>query len=135
MILRRKSVEERVEFFGAKGAGRLYHSQEIGGLVQWVLAMPGEDSRVAFVDQRFELIPDEIWSDYFALASGGNRTASLLEKWQVGTALISESEQGGLIDWMEEHPDWVKVAQEMTYHLYMRADRVPKSWTNVDVGG
>lgn len=100
--------------------GRIFHDQAIGGLLEWVLAA-NEPKAVAFVDQRFELVPPEIWAQYFTIASARPGWQRLLLRYEIGTLLIHERRQRPLVDAIERAGEWRLVASEFDYRLYVRS--------------
>jgi hypothetical protein len=104
--------------------GRLFHTQAVGGLVEWTLA-DATPRQVAFVDQRFELTPPQLWRDYFAICAARAGWDSLLDRYDVGTLLVDEAEAAGLIARLGDHPAWRLLRRELTYRLYQRVGSPP----------
>ena len=102
--------------------GRLFHTQAVGGLVEWTLAAD-RPRPVAFVDQRFELIPPELWRDYFAICRGEPGWQGLLDRYAIGALLIDEEDAAGLLAALANDRQWRHVGKEFRYHLYIRARR------------
>jgi hypothetical protein len=101
-------------------SGRIFHDQAVGGLLEWVLAADAPRA-VAFVDQRFELVPAEIWARYFTIASARPGWQQLLADYGIDTLLIDERRQRPLVDAIARAGGWRLVAQEFSYRLYVRA--------------
>jgi hypothetical protein len=101
-------------------SGRIFHDQALGGLLEWALAADGARP-VAFVDQRFELVPPEIWARYFTIASARPGWQQLLLHYGIGTLLIDERRQRPLIEAIRRAGGWRLVAEEFSYRLYVRA--------------
>jgi hypothetical protein len=105
----------------AKGyPGKLFHTQAIGGLLEWTLATTAPRP-VAFVDQRFEITPPELWHDYFAICDARPNWRSLLERYGIGTILVDQTNAARLIDALANDPAWKLVGRELAYHLYQTA--------------
>jgi hypothetical protein len=100
--------------------GRLFHAQAVGGLVEFVLAAP-DGEQVAFVDQRMELIPESVWRDYFLISAAAPGWQQVLDEYQVESALLSTSEQARLVEAMEQSEDWVRVAEDGPYVMFVAA--------------
>lgn len=99
--------------------GRLFHTQAVGGLVEWTLAEE-RPRPVAFVDQRFELVPAWLWRDYFAICDAQPGWRVLLDRYAVGTVLIDETNASGLLTAIAGAPDWREIGAEFGYHLFER---------------
>jgi hypothetical protein len=111
-------LTERLAREGA--AGRIFHDQALGGLLEWVLAADAPRP-VAFVDQRFELIRPEIWTEYFSIASARPGWQALLGRYGVRTLLVDERRQRPLVDAIAHDGEWRLVAREFSYRLYVRS--------------
>lgn len=101
-------------------AGRIFHDQALGGLLEWVLAAD-RPRAVAFVDQRFELVPPEIWAEYFAIGSAQPGWPQRLARYGIGTLLLDEQRQRPLLDAIGRDRAWRFVAREHSYVLYVRS--------------
>lgn len=99
--------------------GKLFHNQAVGGFLEWVLAREAPKA-VAFVDQRFELIPAEIWRDYFAISQARGDFRELLERYGIGTALIHEQQDAPLVKALSLDSQWRLAARELGYCLFTR---------------
>jgi hypothetical protein len=115
-------LAERLAREGA--AGRIFHDQAAGGLLEWTLARSGPKA-VAFVDQRFEIVPREIWAQYFTVASAGPGWEALLDRYGIGTLLIDQERQHRLVNAVERDREWRLVARELSYRLYVRSPAKP----------
>jgi len=100
--------------------GTLFHSQAVGGLVEWTLARDAPRA-VAFVDQRFEMTPPGVWRDYFAICQARADWPMLLDRYGVGALLLDEVEAEPLVVALARSPEWRLVVREFTYHHYERA--------------
>ena len=118
----REHAPELLDALARRGhPGRLFHAQALGGEVEWRLARPGA-RQVAFVDQRFEMIPDEVWETYFAIGAAAPGWQKHLAHWEVGTVVLSAIEMPELRTALEAHDGWREVARSWPYIVYMRAD-------------
>ena len=98
---------------------RLFHTQSIGGLVEYMLAHEAP-RQVAFVDQRFELIPAPVWRDYFVITAFEPGWEELVERYDIGVFLIDEREDSALADGLHRDERWCMVEQELTFVWYER---------------
>jgi hypothetical protein len=101
--------------------GRLFHTQAVGGLLEWTLAS-SRPRPVAFVDQRFEIIPASVWRDYFAICQARGGWPELLRRHGIDTLLIDEAAAAKLMGQLAGSPEWRLVRRELAYALY---ERVP----------
>lgn len=100
--------------------GRLFHAQAIGGALEFSLARQAP-AQVVFVDQRFGMIPDEIWEDYFAIMAAQQGWGARLEDHGVGVVLLDKEESPALSRALSESSEWEKVDEEFSYELFKRA--------------
>lgn len=96
-------------------AGRLFHWQDIGGAVEYMLASDSP-ARVAFVDQRMELIPEAIWEDYFLISRAQEGWQSRLDYWLIMVAILHRQEQAALVSALLAQ-GWVMHSQELDFVL------------------
>ena len=120
MTLSREHAPEVLDALDRRGyPGRIFHAQALGGEVEWRLARPGAE-QVAFVDQRFEMIPEEVWDEYFAIGAARPGWRASLERWGVGTVVVSAVEMPALRAALEEDAGWRRVEKSWPYVVYMR---------------
>ncbi|MGM0555684.1 MAG: hypothetical protein ACQEVA_04810 [Myxococcota bacterium] len=100
--------------------GRLFHAQAVGGLVEFVLAPPSGE-QVAFVDQRMELIPESVWKEYFLVSSAASGWQNVLADYEIEAALLSTLNQSRLVEAMSASDDWVRVAEDGPYVMFIAA--------------
>jgi hypothetical protein len=104
----------------ARYRGHLFHAQAVGGYVEWMLGRP-EQRAVAFVDQRFELTPPELWRDYFALSEASGDWPALLSTYEIDALLIDVDTQPKLARAVAELPQQYRLlGSEFSYRLYRR---------------
>jgi hypothetical protein len=121
LSLSREHAPELLDALARRGhPGRVFHAQALGGEVAWRLARPGAE-QVAFVDQRFEMIPEEVWEAYFDIGSAAPGWEAHLERWGVGTVVISALEMPRLREELDAREGWREVARSWPYVVYMRA--------------
>lgn len=101
---------------------RLFHAQSIGGVVEYAMATP-ERRDVAFVDQRFELIPMEVWQDYARVEGGLEGYEDVLVRHEITHMLVDRRGAGGLIAKLSEGNAWCEVGDELEFVLYARCGR------------
>lgn len=106
--------------------GELYHAQSVGGLVEYAMARD-EPRQVAFVDQRFEMTPDQVWLDYTHIARARTGWSERLDWYGVETLLLDRFESPELDDVVARDARWVAVHHEMSFTIYMRAP-LPEAW-------
>jgi hypothetical protein len=98
--------------------GRLFHDQALGGFVEWVLARDAPRP-VAFVDQRFELTPAELWRDYFKIAEARGDFRALLRRYDIDAVLVHDGRSAALVDALKRDPRWLLRARELRYSLFV----------------
>jgi hypothetical protein len=98
--------------------GRLFHDQALGGFVEWMLARDAPRP-VAFVDQRFELTPAELWRDYFRLAEARGDFRALLRRYDIDAVLVNDGTSAALVDALTRDPRWLLRARELRYSLFV----------------
>lgn len=80
---------------------RLFHAMSYGSYLIW--ASPEQK---VWIDPRIELYPFEQWQEY-QLLSGGLEAERLLGDYDVDGLLLSNEEQGALVDWAKGRPaEW-----------------------------
>jgi hypothetical protein len=77
---------------------RLFHDMGFGSYLIW--AAPEQP---VWIDPRIELYPFEQWRDYQDLSAGAN-AEQLLDSYAIDGMLLSNVEQGGLVEWTNEQP-------------------------------
>jgi hypothetical protein len=108
--------------------GRIYHDVSIAGYLEFMLTQDAP-AQVAFADQRIELVPFLFWRIERRLSSAvviDRRVA--FARLDIRTALLNVRTQRPLQESLEADPDWVRVAVEGVFVLYMRADSLPDAW-------
>lgn len=100
--------------------GNIFHNQALGGLLEWTFGATSPKP-VAFLDQRFELLPKGLWSDYFAISGARSDWQALLLHYGVGTLIIHEVEDARLVRALEHEPAWRLIHREFAYRTYVRA--------------
>jgi hypothetical protein len=99
--------------------GRIFHTQAVGGLLEWALCSHGPEP-VAFVDQRFELIPPPVWREYLDACGAKPGFERILNRYGVVAVLAESSEAKPLLDALANDPDWSLDAREGEFRLYLR---------------
>ncbi len=119
-ILAEKTPIELLNRLYLQHKGRVFHDQAIGGLVEWVYAAerPGQ---VAFVDQRMELIPEEIWEQYFLISNAGPGWMEMLDRWQVEVAVLNVFDQWPLIQSLYREPSWELQHVDQIHVVFVRS--------------
>jgi hypothetical protein len=101
------------------GVERTFHTQAVGGLLEWTLAAQGP-RQVAFVDQRFELIPPMIWDDYTRARNAGAGWEAVFTKHGIAAVLAEPKEAGRLIQALNVSSRWRIHGEEGPYVLYVQ---------------
>jgi hypothetical protein len=102
--------------------GQIFHDQAVGGYLEFALATD-DVAQVAFVDQRMELIPEEIWDEYFGVSRTEKGWEAIVDGYDIRTMLVSPEEQWRLIQALQADPRWELVALDEEHQLFMRADQ------------
>lgn len=143
-ILSQASPMKLVEQLSQLGyPGQIFHAQEAGGLLNYALGTPASAAakstqeptrQVSFVDQRMELIPAEIWDDYFTLTWATQGWQEIIEEHNIQTLLLYAKGQRRLLNAVQADPGWTLVGIDEAYLLYFRADqtRYIGRWRSLD---
>jgi hypothetical protein len=111
-----------LQALAARGdVGRIFHNQAVGGALEWELC-PSAPRPVAFVDQRFELTPPELWDEYFAITQARPGWKERLDRRDIRTLLLHELHDRALVGAIEREGGWRFVQRELAYRLYVRAE-------------
>lgn len=129
MLARNRSVEDScfasevplalAERLTSLRPGRTFHTQAVGGLIEWTSCRQGP-APVAFVDQRFELIPGSIWGAYAQVCGASAGFEEILNRYGVRAVLAEPKESRPLLDALAANPAWRSVGREGEYRLYWR---------------
>lgn len=118
--LNREHPLELLSLLAKEEGVRVFHSQSIGGLVEYGLARRGP-RQVSFVDQRFEMIPPSVWEDYFSIMAASPGHEAKLEAWRVTHLLIDEEDGGKLIESARARGGiWCERGKELDFVLFER---------------
>lgn len=99
--------------------GRVFHDQAIGGMLEVYLTQ--EPAQVAFVDQRMEFIPEEVWARYFGLSDAQDGWERELQRWEVDTLILSPVGQHQLMQAALQSADWELVLVDEAHLLFYRS--------------
>ncbi|MEZ4458913.1 MAG: hypothetical protein R3E66_04150 [bacterium] len=99
---------------------RIFHDQALGGMIEWYLARP-EHKQVAFVDQRMEMVTQEVWDDYFEVMSGEG-WRDVLDRWNVDVVVVRVDEQWTLIQRLMLASEWSLVFVDEVHLVFVRGD-------------
>ena len=119
-VLAAENPIELARKIGADRRGRVFHDQAVGGLLEVELTSARRPAQVAFVDQRMEWIPDEVWERYFAVSEANDGWAEVLDSFGVDTLLLSPQSQGPLLDAALANDRWEVVAKTSAHMLLYR---------------
>lgn len=98
---------------------RVFHDQAIGGMLEVLLTR--EPAQVAFVDQRMEFIPEDVWDRYFGLSDANDRWERELARWEVDTMILLTSRQQRLVQAALLSPEWELVMADEAHLLFYRS--------------
>jgi hypothetical protein len=98
--------------------GRLFNDTDWSAYFSWRLA---PDTRV-FVDNRFELHPAEVWTEYLTISRGHVTWQERLDRYGVTRLALSPHTQAGLVSAVRASPDWKLVYQDRQALVFDRAD-------------
>ncbi|MFP4599181.1 MAG: hypothetical protein ACLFVJ_13065 [Persicimonas sp.] len=111
---------------------RIFHDQAVGGYLDFALGIDGaaaEDTlvaeqarQVAFVDQRIELIDEEIWGEYFQLSRAEEGYEEIIERYGIRSMLLWPEEQWRLIQTLQADKDWALVGVDEGHLLFVHSD-------------
>ncbi len=105
---------------------RIFHDQTLGGLLEWTLADQGP-RQVAFVDQRMEMITDDVWADYFQVLTGDEWRA-VLNRWEVNVIIVRCDEQWPLVQRLSADSQWVGVYADEVHLVFVRRGEALTRW-------
>ena len=124
-VLQRTNPLELVKILRQEARGCIFHDQRLGGLLEFRLAadsLPSSLRPTVFVDQRMSLPTIPIWEDYWQLSEVQTDWREPLEKWQIGTLLLSKTfdSQPDLIEKIENEPGWTKRGESAEHVLFIK---------------
>jgi hypothetical protein len=103
--------------------GRIFHTQAVGGLLEWTLCSQGPEP-VAFVDQRFELIPPHVWREYLEACAARPGFERILNQYGVVAVLAESPEAKPLLEALANDPAWRLDDREGEFRLYLRRRKI-----------
>jgi hypothetical protein len=98
--------------------GRLFNDTDWSAYVSWRLA---PDIRV-FVDNRFELHPAEVWTEYLTISRGHVSWQQRLDSYGVTRLALNPQTQTGLVSAVRASPDWTLVYEDKQALVFDRAN-------------
>jgi hypothetical protein len=99
--------------------GRLFNDTDWSAYLTWRLA---PDTRV-FVDNRFELHPAEVWTEYLTISRGHVTWQERLDSYGVTRLALNPKTQTGLVSAVQASPDWRLVYEDKLGLVFERALR------------
>lgn len=99
--------------------GRLFHHQAVGGFLEWTLTTAEAPIPVAFIDQRLELLPGHLWTEYFTISRLKPGWRELVERHDITAFLVDGVEQELLEKHLSKSPDHRLVAEDRMWRLYV----------------
>ena len=118
-LLNHENAETAVSRIAADGRRRVFHDQALGGMLEFALT-DGEAARVAFVDQRMEFVPEEVWAQYF-LVSRGERWREAVAAYDIDTMLLNHEGQWPLVQELIADPEWELELVDQSHLLFYRS--------------
>jgi hypothetical protein len=106
---------------------RLFHDHRAPGFLIYHL-QGVEPSQMVFVDNRVELPPAALWSE-FERAGDAEDWRETFDEYDVNGAVLMHSTQGALVDEMEDSDQWRRLYNTDEYVVFLRrgfADTHPK---------
>lgn len=86
-------------------AGKVFDYQGWAGYLDWSLWPKNQP----FVDGRVEIFPASVWLDYFGISYPQTDWQALLDKYAIGSLVLSAKDNGALIDVLSKSPEWQQV--------------------------
>jgi hypothetical protein len=102
---------------GQTFSGRLLAYERWGGYLDWAVW----PRHLSFVDGRYELHPTQVWLDYMDIVHPSAHWRALLERYDIGCMLLSQSQQGGLIALVRNEPGWRSVYEDDQAIVFVRS--------------
>jgi hypothetical protein len=99
--------------------GRLFNDTDWSAYFTWRLA---PDTRV-FVDNRFELHPAEVWTEYLTISRGHVSWQERLDSYGVTRLALNPKTQTGLVEAVRVSKEWRLVYEDKLGLVFERADR------------
>ena len=118
-VLNHQNAETSIARIRADERLRVFHDQAIGGLLEFMLT-DETPAQVAFVDQRMEFVPDEVWTRYFALSRASTGWGRELSRLGVDTLLLSPDDQWPLVQAALLGDEWKLVELDQSHVLLYR---------------
>jgi hypothetical protein len=81
------------------------------------LALP--DVRM-FIDARSEMIPDEVWDDYFRATAADPGWEEVLNRWRVGVVVAAKEQHPALIEALARDPAWTSYYEDTEGVVFVR---------------
>jgi hypothetical protein len=77
------------------------------------------------VDPRIEIFPEPVWDDYFRISDGEEGWSGILDRWKVGVLVLQPDQASGLLEVIDDHPEWRRVMAAADGSVYVRASVAP----------
>lgn len=98
--------------------GRIFHEQSAAGFLEFYLAE--RNAPIVFVDQRLELLPPELWHEYFVLSRAKPGWRDVIARYDVRVFLLHLGEQPKLVDALRTDEDFRLVGEHGGWALFVR---------------
>ena len=94
---------------------RWFNPQEWGSWFE--LALPADP---VFVDSRMEVIPDEVWKDYYAVSLARQGWQDVLDRWGIDVVVLARDQQRFAIPIVGADPEWRLIYQDADGLIFVR---------------
>jgi hypothetical protein len=96
--------------------GRMFNEMGYGSYLSWALYPDAQ----TFIDPRVELFPLPQWEDYVAITQARDYNSLLIDKYNIGYAMIDLKQQPRLAAALAGDPRWQRVYADKTTEIYKR---------------
>lgn len=100
-------------------AGRLFNDTDWSAYFSWRLAPETQ----VFIDNRFELHPAEVWTEYLTITRGHVTWQERLDSYGVTRLALNPKTQTGLVSAVRASPDWRLVYEDRLGLVFVRTNR------------
>ena len=94
---------------------RWFNPQEWGSWFE--LALPADP---VFVDSRMEVIPDEVWKDYYAVSLARQGWQDVVDRWDIDVVVLARDQQRFAIPIVGADPEWRLIYQDADGLIFVR---------------
>jgi hypothetical protein len=98
--------------------GAMFNTQGLGSYLE--MATPRHRT---FIDSRIEMFPSGLWSDYTALMSADPGWEDIVQRHNIGFAVLDRDPQAPLIEALRRHPGWQLEYTDAEVLVFTRTSR------------